>query len=300
VAVLVVLVALAAGACSSSSAPGSTATNGKGVVAVAAEDFWGSLLRQLGGDKASVTSIIGDPNVDPHSYEASASDGVKLARAKLVVVNGVGYDAWADKLLRANPSPGRIVLNVGELVGAKEGENPHRWYSPPNVRQVIDEMTADLKTADPANAAYFDQQHQQLTEVGLKPYDDLRAEIRSKYAGTPVGISESIFTPLAEDLGLRVLTPETFADAIAEGNEPTAGDKQTVDRQIADHDIKVFVYNSQNATPDVKTLVGQAKKAGIAVTTVTETLSPKGSSFQDWQVAQLTDLRKVLAGATGR
>jgi zinc/manganese transport system substrate-binding protein len=269
-------------------------------VAVAAEDFWGSLLRQLGGDKASVTSIISDPNVDPHDYEPKSSDGVELAKAGLVVVNGVGYDTWVDKLLAANPVPGRVVVDVGDLVGAKNGDNPHRWYSPPDVVKAIDAMTAALKRVDGPDAAYFDQQHAQLTSVALKPYDDARGQIRSAYAGTPIGISESIFAPMAADLGLDVLTPESFADAIAEGNEPTAADKQAVDRQIAAKEIKVFVYNSQNSTPDVKALVDKSKKAGIAVSTVTETLTPKGATFEEWQTRQLTDLRRALAGATGR
>ena len=269
-------------------------------MAVAAEDFWGSLLRQLGGEKASVTSIISDPNVDPHDYEPKSSDGVRLAKARLVVVNGVGYDAWADKLLAANPALGRVVVNVGDLVGAKNGDNPHRWYSPPDVVKVIDAMTAALKRVDAAHAAYFDQQHDQLTDDALKPYDDVRRQIRSAYAGTPIGISESIFAPMAADLRLAVLTPASFADAIAEGNEPTAGDKQTVDRQIANKEIKVFVYNPQNSTPDVKALVDKSKKAGVAVSTVTETLTPKGDSFEEWQTKQLTDLRQALAGATGR
>jgi zinc/manganese transport system substrate-binding protein len=298
-AVVLAVVALVAAGCSSSSSSG-TGSARSTVVAVAAEDFWGSLLRQLGGDKASVTSIIRDPNVDPHDYEPKSSDGVALAKAGLVVVNGVGYDTWADKLLAANPVPGRVVINVGDLVGAKSGDNPHRWYSPPDVAKAIDAMTAALKRVDAADAAYFDEQHEQLTSVALKPYDDARGQIRSAYAGTPIGISESIFAPMAADLGLDVLTPESFADAIAEGNEPTAADKQAVDRQIAAKEIKVFVYNSQNSTPDVKALVDKSKKAGIAVSTVTETLTPKGATFEEWQTRQLTDLRRALAGATGR
>jgi zinc/manganese transport system substrate-binding protein len=299
-AFLLVVLALAVGGCSSSTSTSGSTGGRATITAVAAEDFWGSILRQLAGDSAKVTSIIGDPNVDPHSYDATSSDGVKLAEAKLVVVNGVGYDAWADKLLAANPAAGRIVLNVGNLVGAREGDNPHRWYSPPDVAKVVDEMTADLKKADPGNAASFDQRRAQLVTTGFKAYDDLRADIRARFAGTPVGISESIFSPLANDLGLAVVTPPRFADAIAEGNEPTAGDKQTVDRQIAEHQVKVLVYNAQNATPDVKALVDRARATGIPVATVTETLTPRGATFQDWQVAQLTQLRAALAAATGR
>src|SRR5438270_448757 len=159
---LLVVLALTVGGCSSSTSTSGSTGGRASITAVAAEDVWGSILRQLAGDRAKVTSIIGDANVDPHSYDATSSDGVKLAEAKLVVVNGVGYDAWADKLLAANPATGRIVLNVGNLVGAREGDNPHRWYSPPDVAKVVDEVTADLKKADPGNAASFDQRRAQL------------------------------------------------------------------------------------------------------------------------------------------
>lgn len=275
------------------------AASGK-VAVVAAEDFWGSIARQLGGDHASVTSIIADPDTDPHDYEAKPTDGADLATAQVVVVNGIGYDGWADKLLAANPSSSRKVVTVGDVVGVKDGGNPHQWYSPRSVDAVIDAVTAALQQADPADAAYFDAQRQAYRTAGLQRYNDLRARIKAQFGGTPVGASESIFAPLAEDLGLRLLTPESFLDAIAEGNDPTARDKSTVDHQITAKQIKAFVYNSQNSTPDVAALVGKAKKAGIPVATVTETLTPRGASFQDWQADQLQALADALAQATGR
>jgi zinc/manganese transport system substrate-binding protein len=270
------------------------------VKVVAAEDFWGSIARQLGGDHADVTSIIADPDTDPHDYEAKPDDGAALAGAQIAVVNGIGYDGWADKLLAANPSAGRKVVRVGDAVGVKNGGNPHQWYSPRSVTAVIDAITDALKEADPSDAAYFDTQRQTYRADGLKRYNDLLAEIKARYGGTAVGASESIFAPLAEDLGLKLLTPESFLDAISEGNEPTARDKATVERQITGRQIKVYVFNSQNSTPDVAALVDKAKKAGIPVATMTETLTPKGALFQDWQANQLQSLADALASATGR
>ena len=135
---------------------------------------------------------------------------------------------------------------------------------------------------------------------GLARYDQLIASIRAKYAGTPVGASESIFAALAPALGLRLLTPPSFLTAISEGTEPTAADKQTIDHQIATHQIKVYVYNSQNATPDVQAQVQAARAAGIPVTTITETLVPATATFQAWQVSELEALQAALAKATGR
>lgn len=264
---------------------------------VAAENFWGSVAAQLAGDRAQARSIITNPATDPHDYEPTPSDGKTLARAQYVIVNGAGYDAWAQKLLNANPVGGRRVLDVGKLAGVKEGGNPHLWYNPAFVRRVIDQITSDLKQLDPADAAYFDRQRSAYLTQGLRQYNTLRAQIRQKYAGTPVGSTESIFVYLAQDLGLKVLTPPGFMNAISEGTDPTAADKATFDRQIETRQIKVLVFNTQNATPDVQTLVKKTKDRGIPVSTITETLDPANLSFQAWQSQQLQRLAAALAQA---
>jgi len=287
-------------ASSSDTADAGSATAGKTIKVVAAENFWGSIASQLGGTHVQVKSVIDNPNADPHDYEPTAADGRLVATAQYTIVNGIGYDAWADKLLSANPSGGRTDLQVGDLVGIKPGGNPHRWYSPDNVHQVIEKITADYKKLDPADAAYFDTQKTTFETKTLAPYNKLIADIKAKYANTPIGASESIVTPLAEGLGLKMLTPESFLDAISEGTDPTAKDKQTIDQQISQKQIKVYVYNSQNATPDVQAQVKAAKAKGIPVATVTETLTPAGASFQAWQVRQLQGIEKALGQATGR
>jgi zinc/manganese transport system substrate-binding protein len=197
----------------------------------------------------------------------------------------------------ANPGSAQTVLTVGDLVGVAPGGNPHRWYSPANVRTVIDRISADYTAIDPGDAAYFKRQHDAVLNTNLKQYFDLIDQIKASYAGTPVGASESIFAPLAEATGLDLITPPSFLDAISEGGDPTAADKQTIDAQIADQKIKVYVYNSQNATPDVQRQVDAAKTNGIPVTTITETLSPAGATFQQWQVSQLSALRDALAAS---
>lgn len=290
-ALLVGLAPAVLAACGSSSS-GSGSSNAA-IKAVAAENSWGSIASQLGGDKVSVTSIITSPDADPHDYEPRSQDGRAVASAGYVVFNGVGYDPWAPKLIGASGRADQTVLEVGKLVGVPKDGNPHRWYSPPDVQKVIDQISADYKRLDAADAAYFDQQKAAFESVGLKRYNDLIAEIRQKYSGTPVGASESIFAPLADTLGLRLLTPDSFLNAISEGVDPTAQDKATIDAQIRSKAIKIYVYNSQNSTPDVKAQVDLAKKQGIPVTSITET-PPAKTSFQDWQGGQLSDLLDTL------
>ncbi|MGW1916325.1 metal ABC transporter solute-binding protein, Zn/Mn family [Streptomyces sp. NPDC002076] len=301
------LTAVTASACSTSSshtsdtaATSSGSGSGKAIQVVAAENFWGSIASQLGGSHVKVTSIINNPDADPHDYEPTAADARTVAGAQYTIVNGIGYDAWADKLLAANPGSGRTQLKVGDLVGIEPGGNPHRWYSPDNVHQVIEKITAGYKKIDPADAAYFDQQKTTFETKTLAGYNKLIADIKAKYAGTPIGASESIVTPLAEGLGLKMLTPETFLDAMSEGSDPTAKDKATIDQQIKNKKIKIYVYNSQNSTPDVQAQVKEAKAQGIPVATVTETLTPAGATFQQWQTTQLQGIEQALAKATGK
>jgi zinc/manganese transport system substrate-binding protein len=278
----------------------SQATSGGKLRVVVAENFWGSIASQLGGSKVSVQSVIVNPNTDPHSYEPTAGDARTFAGAQLAIVNGIGYDSWASRLIAANPVVGRTTLDVGGLLGLKDGDNPHQWYSPASVRTVVGAIVEDYSKLEPADKAYFTAQKRHFERVSLAAYNRLRADIRRRFAGVPVGYSESIFQPLGQSLGLRLLTPYTFAKAIAEGTEISAQDKQAVDQQAQRRLIKVWVYNSQNATPDIQRINAICRTHQIPITTVTETLSPASDSFEQWQVAELRSLIRALHQATGR
>jgi len=294
------LTASALSACATSPPTVAAWSAGRGTVyAAASTNAWGSILEQLGGSHVRAVSLITSPDTDPHDYEPTPADGRVIASARLFVENGVGYDSWAAKAVAANPDPHRVVLDVGALVGVAEGGNPHRWYSPGDVEKVADQITSDLKRLDPADAAYFAGRRTAFETTALAGYHRVISRIRSRYAGVKVGASESIFSPMAQALGLDLVTPPSFLSAISEGTDPSAADKATVDAQIRTKTIRVYVFNSQNATPDVAAQVDSALAAGIPVSTVTETLSPKGSSFQDWQTSQLTRLERALAKATG-
>jgi zinc/manganese transport system substrate-binding protein len=259
-----------------------------------AENFWGSIVEQLAGPDVPVSSIIANPNADPHDYEPTAEDARTIATARYVVQNGIGYDAWAQKLIDANPMSDRVVLDVGDLLGLDAGANPHQWYSPGAVRRFVARVSSDLSELDPVHAADYERRREAFESSGLREYNRLIAEIRRNYSGTAIGASESIAAPWAEGLALRLVTPESFIDAIAEGNEPTTSDKATVDAQIEDREISVFVYNRQNATPDVQRLVDAARKESIPVVSVTETLPSEDPTFQAWQARELRALLDAL------
>jgi zinc/manganese transport system substrate-binding protein len=272
---------------------GATAAGGR-LHVVAAEDFWGSLAEQLGGDQVAVTNIISNPSADPHDYEPTADDAKTMATAQVSIVNGIGYDEWASKLLAASPDSGRVEVSVGDVLGLKNGDNPHQWYSPDSVHKVIDAISAAYVEALPDEKSYFAERKRELETKGLAGYERTIARIRSEFAGTPVGASESIFEPLAPALGLKLVTPPGFMDSIAEGTEPTPAEKTSADRQLEDAEVDLWVYNSQNTTPDVKRLNEAAEGAGIPIATVTETMTPEGASFEQWMVRELKGIEAAL------
>jgi zinc/manganese transport system substrate-binding protein len=267
---------------------------------VAAEDMWGSIASQLAGPSDHVQSIVASAAEDPHAYEPTAADARAMATAGVAIVNGIGYDPWADKLLAAAPSPGRVVINVGDLLHVRAGANPHRWYDPDDVVTVARAISAALQRLDPGHRAAYARRLATFLGRGLAAYDRTIATIRRRYAGVPVGASESVFAVQAPALGLRLLTPAGFMRAVSEGTDISAGDTATATRQITTRSVRVWILNSQNSTPAVGRMTSLARARGIPVAAVTETLTPPQASFQGWQLAQLTSLARALHQATGR
>jgi zinc/manganese transport system substrate-binding protein len=288
-AIAMVALAVAVGACGNGASAGRTGP----INVVAGQNFWGSIAIQLGGSKASVQSVVTDPNADPHEYASNTNDARAFAEADLVILNGAGYDDWGQKLLDANQSNHRRVLNIAQLLGKKVGDNPHFWYDPAYVIKVADNITAEYKSIDAGEAAYFDQQRSDFA-TALKPYTARIAEIKTKFAGVAVGSTESIFVYMAAALGLSLISPVEFMNAVAEGSDPPAQSVVDFQNQITGKQIKALVYNVQTATAVTTNVRHLAAAADIPVVGVSETLQPETLTFQDWQVAQLITLENAL------
>jgi len=264
---------------------------------VAGENFWGSIVSQLAGRVATVTSVVDDPNADPHSYQSSAANARAFADAGYVVLNGAGYDSWADRLIKGNPNSKRKVLTIADLLGKKDGDNPHFWYDPDAVAKVADQVTADLKTIDPTDAEYFDTQRVAF-DTASAPDRARLAAIKSRFSGTPVASTESIFVYLADYLGLDVVSPPEFMDAVAEGNDPPAPSVAAFGDLISKKQVKVLVYNRQTSTAVTTNMRKLAASHGIPVVGVTETIQPPSRSYEDWFGSELVDLQNALSGGT--
>jgi zinc/manganese transport system substrate-binding protein len=277
-------------------AAGSATAARPGVVnVVAAENFWGSLVNQLGGAHVRVVSIVTDPNTDPHNYESSASAARDVAEAGYVVQNGVGYDDWMSKLLAASPSSARRVFNIGAYLGKRPGENPHLWYNPDYVTAAEDHIEADLKALDPQDKAYFTARRR-ATDAAFVGIRAQLAQIRRADAGKPVASTESIFVYLARYLGLKLISPPAFMTAVSEGNDPPAASVAEFTRQLSARQAGVLVYNKQTATALTTSIRELASRNHIPVVGVTETIQPPGTSFELWFGRELTALQQALDG----
>jgi zinc/manganese transport system substrate-binding protein len=262
---------------------------------VAAENFYGDLASQIGGANVTVTSILSNPDDDPHLFEASPATAKALAEAKVVIVNGVDYDPWMEKLLSASKSPGRREILVATLAGKRTGANPHLWYNPATMKAVAKSLSTDLAVLDPAHKADYEKAAAAFAE-SLNPLDAKVAEMRKKYAGAPVAASEPVFGYMAELLGLKV-HDEKFALAVMNNTEPSASDVAGFENDLKGHKVKVMLYNAQASEPAVQRLVQIAKDEKIPVVGVSET-QPANSTYQQWMTSQLEALDVALAGPT--
>ncbi|HUZ35606.1 MAG TPA: zinc ABC transporter substrate-binding protein [Streptosporangiaceae bacterium] len=293
---LAMLAAAAAGCGTSPHAGPGAPSRTRMIYVVAAENFWGSIAGQLGGSHVTVLSLVSDPNADPHEFESSAASARAMAKANFVIQNGAGYDDWVSLLAGASPNPHRRVLSIGALLGKHPGDNPHLWYDPGYVTAAENRIEACYKALDPRDAAYFTARRA-ATDAAFAGVRARLAEIRRQDAGKPIASTESIVVYLARYLGLRVISPPAFMNAVSQGNEPPAASVAQFERQLATHQADVLVYNEQTATAVTTSMRELAIRYHIPVVGITETIQPPRASFQRWFGAELAALRHALSGS---
>ena len=275
-----------------------THRSGAPLQVVAGENVWGSLLSQIGGSKVHVLSVVSDPNADPHEYASNTATTRAIAAANYVVLNGAGYDSWGDRLLAAGANPQRTVLHISALLGKKNGDNPHFWYSPAYVNTAAVRMEHDLATLDAPDAAYFAANLRSL-QTSLAGYQQRIVAIAQRFEGSQIAATEDIFAYTANAAYLALVSPPAFMQAVAEGNDPPASSVATFEFQLAHYPIKVLVYNSQTVTPLTQSIKKLAAVRHIPILGVSETIQPAGATFQSWMDGQLADLQAMLTQSTG-
>ena len=258
---------------------------------VAAENVYGDVAKQIGGAHVEVTSVLSNPEQDPHLFEASPETAKAIAAADIVIANGANYDPWMQKLLAASPSSARKELVVGELVRSKPGDNPHLWYAPDTMMKAAANLASALVAADPANAADY---RAGLTAffASMKGVKVRFGDLRQRFHGVPVAASEPVFGLAAEAIGLDV-REQKFALAVMNDAEPAPSDVAGFERDLKEHNVRAVLYNAQASEPAVERLIALAKQNKIPVVGVTET-EPPNTRYQDWLMSELDALDRAL------
>jgi zinc/manganese transport system substrate-binding protein len=270
-----------------------TAARAEPVKIVAAENFYGDVAKQLGGANVSVSSILTNPDQDPHLFEASASTARSIADSRIVIFNGADYDPWMVKLLSASPRSSREVVEVAALVDKKAGDNPHLWYDPNTMPALAKRLTALLATVDSDHRADY-QQRLTRFERTLKPLNEKIAMLRQKYAGVPVTATEPVFGYMAMAIGVNMRN-EDFQLAIMNNSEPSPSQIAAFEKDLRTRTVKVLLYNNQASEETTKKMQTIAKDAGVPVVGISET-EPPGTTFQEWMLSQLNALEAALGG----
>ncbi|MFG2269725.1 metal ABC transporter solute-binding protein, Zn/Mn family [Streptomyces chartreusis] len=263
---------------------------------VASTNVYGDLARRIGGAKVQVTSIIGDPDQDPHSYEASTRNQLALAKAEVVIENGGGYDDFVDRMLKSAGSTPHVInaVEVSGKTAPKGGElNEHVWYDFPTVAELADRIAAALGKADPADSAIFTENAKDFVRL-LRPLERKEARIKAEHGGEAVAITEPVPLYMIEASGLRNATPEEFSEAIEEGDDVSPRTLRSTLALFTGKKVEALVHNEQTSGPQTEKVERAAEAAGIPVVPVTETL-PKGKDYVAWMTANVDALASALA-----
>jgi zinc/manganese transport system substrate-binding protein len=262
---------------------------------VASTNVYGDIARQIGGSHVSVTSVLTDPNADPHLFEPGTANGLAVARARVVIQNGLDYDSFMSRLERSAPSDNRTVLTISDVLGIHgKDANPHLWYDVPALPKIAAAIEQALGAADPAHAAKY-RSGLRTFVADLAPLQATVAKIRARHAGAPVAYTEPVPGYLIDAAGLRDLSLSSFTHPIEQGSEPSASAVSAMTSLATKHRIKVLFYNSQAVSQITQRVRAAAEGAGVPVVGVAETV-PAGLTFQAWQLKQARELLTALGG----
>jgi zinc/manganese transport system substrate-binding protein len=265
------------------------------IVAVGAENQYANVIEQVGGPYVSVSAIESNPNVDPHTFEASPSIARLVSSARLIVQNGVGYDTFMERIESASPSSARKVIDVQKLLGLPESTaNPHLWYKPQTMPAVAGAIASELSAIAPAHAAYFQAAAARFKRSLTAWYRALK-QFAATYPNTPVATTEPVGDYMLEAAGTDNLTPFALQADIMNGVDPAPQDVTLQKGLFSGHEVKVFVYNQQVTDALTKSFLEAAKRAGVPVVGVYETMPTPGYDYQSWMLAEVRALRRAVA-----
>lgn len=301
-ALVVAVMAALTAACAPTAGAGGRAAGGSGaggrIVAVGAENQYANVVSQIGGRYVAVSAVMGNPNTDPHTFESSPKMAQLIASARLVVQNGLGYDAFMGTIERAVPSSRRMVVVARRVVGAPASDpNPHLWYDPRTMPAVARVVASDLAAIDPVHAAVF-RANLARFDASLAGWVQAIHQLAARFPGAPVATTEPVADDMLQAAGIDNKTPAALQRDVMNGIDPTPQDVAVEQRLLTGHKVRALVYNHQVTDTLTQSLVGLAERNHIPVVGVYETMPTPGYDYQSWMVAEVRALQHALA--TGR
>jgi zinc/manganese transport system substrate-binding protein len=266
-----------------------------GVTAIGVESQYANVISQIAGPYAHVTAIESDPNTDPHEYEASPAVARAIASSDLIVENGLGYDSWVEKMIAATPNSRRHVIEVRRVLNLpRDTFNPHVWYNPQAMPAVAQAIASALSQIAPAHQAYFAVRERKF-EASLASWKNMLARLARQYPATPVAVTEPVANDLLEAAGCTILTPRSLQLALMNGNDPSPQDVAAQEALLSARRVKVLIYNRQVTDPLTESFLELARKHGIPVVGVYETMPTPGYDYQTWMQAETAALIRAVA-----
>jgi zinc/manganese transport system substrate-binding protein len=270
---------------------GSTQT----IIAVGAENEYANVISQIGGRYVKASAIESNPNTDPHTFEASATDAEVVASARLIVQNGLGYDTYMNRIEAASPNSKRVVIDVQQLLGLPNGtRNPHLWYSPKTMPAVAKAVEKALAKFAPDHAAYF-AANLTTFDRSLSPWTSEIAAIKRRFGGAAVAVTEPVGDYFLSAAGLNVKTPWVLQADIMNGIDPSPQGVNLEESLLTSGRVKVFLYNQQVTDSLTETFLSIANRHHVPIVGVYETMPTPGYTYQTWMVAEARALYNALA-----
>ncbi|MGN8027388.1 metal ABC transporter solute-binding protein, Zn/Mn family [Microbacterium sp. 22242] len=292
------IVALAG--CSATTGPASS--SGKDTIAVTAStNVWGDVAKEIGGDHVTVTSVIASLSQDPHEYEVTAADQLKVRGAGLILDNGGGYDAFFSDLLAKSGSSAPVITAVSfaptwpkgeDVAKTVEGFNEHVWYDTAVVEGVAKKVADELSSMAPEHKADFEK-NLATFEKGLAELNSSLATIKGAHQGEKIFVTEPVPLYLTAAAGLVNVTPEAFSHAVEEGQDVPPATLLDATRLVGSGEVKALFVNAQAGGAETTKVIGVAKEKGVPVQEVTE-LIPDGKTYLSWMQDNIATLSRNL------
>ena len=262
---------------------GATTLRSQSVNIVAAENFYGGVAAQVAGTSAKVTSIMSNPNQDPHEFQTDAATAKAVANADIVIYSGIGYDTWMEKLIASQAKTGRIVIKVSDLIGAKEGDNPHIWYDPRTMPALVARLASVLNKPDAVPRF----------SKAMRPLFEEMAKLQPKAQGVKVTATEPVFGYMATALGFEMLN-YGFQLAVMNDTDPSFRQTANFEKSLTTKNARILFCNSQVSNPVTQRMKDLAKNSGIPVVGVTETQPADAKTYVQWMLSQLVAVDAAL------